>query len=83
MFRTDGLLRALTQAEPDQAAALRGRLILALAEANDAETGPVQTRIRAEALRAALISAMSRAVWAACRPSPTSRFTWSAENSCF
>ncbi len=60
MFRTDGLLRALSQAEPDQASALRGRLILALTAADDAEVRPVQARIRDEALRAALISAMGR-----------------------
>lgn len=60
MFRTDGLLRALAQAEPEQAAALRGRLTLALAHADDAEMGPVQARIRQEALRAALVSAMGR-----------------------
>lgn len=60
VFRTDGLLRALMQAEPDRADALRKRLAIALAAATDAEATPVEGRIRAEALREALAGAFAR-----------------------
>lgn len=64
-FRVDGLLRALAQAEPERADALRARLAQALARA--AEVGPgepapaaIEARLHDEALREALGAAMAR-----------------------
>lgn len=60
IFRTDGLLRSLQQAEPERAGALHARLALALAAATDEEAKPVEQSLRAEALREALAAAFSR-----------------------
>jgi hypothetical protein len=60
LFRTDGLLRALMQAEPEQAGELHARLAIALAAATEAEAAPVERRIRAEALHEALAAAFAR-----------------------
>ena len=60
VFHTDGLLRALSQDEPERADALRGRLAQALAAAPDSEAGPVEERLRGEALRLALAAGMAR-----------------------
>jgi len=60
IFHTDGLLRALAQAEPERAAALHARLALALAAASDAEALPVEERLHDEALREALSAAFAR-----------------------
>lgn len=59
-FRTDGLLRALAQAEPERAEALRGRLEQALAAASEAEAAEVERRLRAEALAEALAASFAR-----------------------
>ena len=59
-FRTDGLLRALSQAEPERADALRARLAQALAAAPEAEAQAVEQRLRAEALVDALAAALAR-----------------------
>ncbi len=59
-FRTDGLLRALSQAEPERADALRARLAQALAVAPEAEAQAVEQRLRAEALVDALAAALAR-----------------------
>lgn len=60
IFHTDGLLRALAQAEPETAATLRARLALALAASQDEQAQAVEQRLRAEALHAALTSAYAR-----------------------
>jgi len=60
IFHTDGLLRALAQAEPERAGALHARLALALASATPEESAPVEQRLRAEALREALAAAFAR-----------------------
>jgi len=60
IFHTDGLLRALAQAEPEQAGVLHARLAMALASATEAEAGPVEQRVRAEALHEALAAAFAR-----------------------
>lgn len=60
IFRTDGLLRALAQAEPERAGALRARLVLALASATEAEAAPVEQRLRGEAMHEALSAAFAR-----------------------
>jgi len=60
IFHTDGLLRALEQAEPERAEVLRGRCTQALARASDRETAEVEGRLRLEALRVALGAAMER-----------------------
>jgi hypothetical protein len=60
IFHTDGLLRALSQAEPERAEILRARLTQALALATDAEAPAVEERLRLEALRVALGAAMAR-----------------------
>jgi len=60
IFRTDGLLRALMQAEPERAGTLRARLIIALAAATGAEAEPVEERLRGEALHEALTAAFAR-----------------------
>jgi hypothetical protein len=59
-FRTDGLLRAFAQAEPERAEALRARLTQALAAATDADAPAVEQRVQAEALREALAAALGR-----------------------
>lgn len=60
VFRTDGLLRALAQSEPERADALRGRLVQALAAAPDHEAAQVEQRLRAEALAEALAASFAR-----------------------
>ncbi len=60
VFRTDGLLRALQQAEPERAGALHARLALALAAATDGEVLAVEQSLRADALREALAASFSR-----------------------
>jgi hypothetical protein len=60
IFRTDGLLRALSQAEPERAGLLRVRLVQALARAGSDETPEVERRLRLEALRTSLGAAMAR-----------------------
>lgn len=60
IFHTDGLLRALDQAEPERADRLRGRLTQALALATETEAPEVERRLRDEALREALGAAMAR-----------------------
>ena len=60
IFRTDGLLRALKQAEPERAGGLHARLALALAAATPAEAAPVEARLRDEALHEALAAAFNR-----------------------
>jgi hypothetical protein len=59
-FRTDGLLRAFAQAEPERADALRARLTQALAAAPDEDAPALEQRLRAEALRESLGAALSR-----------------------
>ncbi|MDR3639856.1 MAG: hypothetical protein P4L39_00880 [Humidesulfovibrio sp.] len=60
IFHTDGLLRALAQAEPERAGALHARLAIALAHADKGEAPGVERRIRNEALREALATAFAR-----------------------
>jgi hypothetical protein len=60
IFHTDGLLRALDQAEPERSGLLRARLTIALAAATEAEAPAVEQRLRAEALRDALGAAFAR-----------------------
>jgi hypothetical protein len=61
LFRTEGLLRALAEAEPVQADALRGRLITALAATGDEEErARVVQRLRDEATGLALGAGFTR-----------------------
>jgi len=61
LFRTVGLLRALNQAEPERAAALRERLVKALASTGDeAERAAVQERLLDEATGIALGAGLAR-----------------------
>lgn len=60
IFRTDGLLRALMQAEPERTDALRARLALALAASGPENSQAVEERLRAEVLHLALAAAFTR-----------------------
>ncbi|OGR34726.1 MAG: hypothetical protein A2051_04595 [Desulfovibrionales bacterium GWA2_65_9] len=61
IFRTEGLLRALAEAEPEQAEILRGRLAKALAATGDAdERQAVEQRLRDEATGLALATGFAR-----------------------
>jgi hypothetical protein len=60
IFHTDGLLRALSQAEPERAQALHARLVMALAQADTTEAPAVERRLRNKALHEALAAAFAR-----------------------
>ncbi len=61
IFRTEGLLRALAEAEPEQTEILRGRLAKALAATGDAdERSAVEQRLRDEATGLALATGFAR-----------------------